>query len=155
LEWGSYRESEGRDVLHRLYDNPTIPVAVDTETTGFNTVGGDDHCIGVSIAAVLDDGPVSHYFGILHSKGENISEDTWELLKRVLEQGRPLIWANVQFDVLALETIGIETEASPFWDILTVANMVDENDPIQKSLAQLSIRYLKEQGKLDTPEIKK
>ena len=155
LEWSSYRESEGRDVLHRLYNNPTIPVAVDTETTGFNTVGGDDHCIGVSIAAVLDDGPVSHYFGILHSKGENISEDTWELLKRVLEQGRPLIWANVQFDVLALETIGIETEASPFWDILTVANMVDENDPIQKSLAQLSIRYLKEQGKLDTPEIKK
>lgn len=155
LEWGSYRESEGRDVLYRLYDNPTIPVAVDTETTGFNTVGGDDHCIGVSIAAVLGDGPVSHYFGILHSKGENISEDTWELLKRVLEQGRPLIWANVQFDVLALETIGIDTEASPFWDILTVANMVDENDPIQKSLAQLSIRYLKEQGKLDTPEIKK
>lgn len=155
LEWSSYRESEGRDVLHRLYDNPTIPVAVDTETTGFNTVGGDDHCIGVSIAAVLDDGPVSHYFGILHSKGENISEDTWELLKRVLEQGRPLIWANVQFDVLALETIGIETEASPFWDILTVANMIDENDPIQKSLAQLSIRYLKEQGKLDTPEINK
>lgn len=155
LEWGSYRESEGRDVLHRLYDNPTIPVAVDTETTGFNTVGGDDHCIGVSIAAVLDDGPVSHYFGIRHSKGENISEDTWELLKRVLGQGRPLIWANVQFDVLALETIGIDTEASPFWDILTVANMVDENDPIQKSLAQLSIRYLKEQGKLDTPEIKK
>lgn len=155
LEWSSYRESEGRDVLHRLYDNPTIPVAVDTETTGFNTVGGDDHCIGVSIAAVLDDGPASHYFGILHSKGENISEDTWELLKRVLEQGRPLIWANVQFDVLALETIGIETEASPFWDILTVANMIDENDPIQKSLAQLSIRYLKEQGKLDTPEINK
>jgi DNA polymerase-1 len=33
--------------------------------------------------------------------------------------------------------------------------MVDENDPIQKSLAQLSIRYLKEQGKLDTSEIKK
>lgn len=154
-EWGSYRESEGRDVLYRLFDNPTVPVAVDTETTGFNTVGGDDHCIGVSIAAVLDDGPVSHYFGILHSKGENIDEDTYELLKRVLEQGRPLIWANVQFDVLALETIDIYTEANPFWDILTVANMVDENDPIQKSLAQLSIRYLKEQGKLDTPEITK
>ena len=155
-EWGSYRESDGRDVLHRLFDNPAVPIAVDTETTGFNTVGGDDHCIGVSIAAVLDDGPVSHYFGILHSKGQNVDEDTYEFLKEVLQQpGRPLIWANVQFDVLALETIDIYTADNPFWDILTVANMVDENDPIQKSLAQLSIRYLKEQGKLDTPDINK
>jgi DNA polymerase-1 len=129
---------------------------VDTETTGFNTVGGDDYCIGVSIAAVLDDGPVSWYFGIRHSTGYNVAERTYEMLKQVLEQsGRPLIWANVQFDVLALETIHIYTADNPFWDILTVANMVDENDPIQKSLAQLSIRYLKEQGKLDTPEIKK
>ena len=73
-EWGSYRESDGRDVLHLLFNNPTVPIAVDTETTGFNTVGGDDYCIGVSIAAVLDNGPVSWYFGIRHSAGYNITD---------------------------------------------------------------------------------
>ena len=144
------------DVLRDLYDNPDVPIAVDTETTGLNCVGGKDTCIGVSIAAVIGDKPVSAYFGINHEVGENVSHETFAKLKYVLEQAnRPLIFANVQFDVLALESIDIAVSDNPFWDILTVANMVDENDPIQKSLAQLSLRYLGEQGKLDTPEISK
>jgi DNA polymerase-1 len=153
----SYKEQDGRDILHRLYSEPHVPIAVDTETTGFNCVGGADNCIGVSIAAVLDDGTaVSHYYGIRHELGVNVTSDTVARIKYVLEQeGRPLVFANVQFDVLALETIGIYTEANQFWDILTVANMVDENNPIQKSLAQLSLRYLGEQGKIDTPQITK
>ena len=129
---------------------------MDTETTGFNCVGGEDRCIGVSIAALLDGEPVAHYYGIDHTIGENVDPSTLAQLKYVLEQeGRPLIFANVQFDVLALETIDIHTADNPFWDILTVANMVDENNPIQKSLAQLSLRYLGEQGKIDTPQITK
>jgi DNA polymerase-1 len=144
------------DVLRDLYDNVFVPIAVDTETTGLNCVGGKDTCIGVSIAAVIGDKPVSAYFGINHEVGVNVSRETLAKLKYVLEQPeRQLIFANVQFDVLALESIGIEVSDNPFWDILTVANMVDENDPIQKSLAQLSLRYLGEQGKLDTPEITK
>ena len=154
LECNSYLEFEGREILHRLYASPDTAIAVDTETTGFNCVGGEDHCIGVSIAAVLDDGPVAHYYGIDHSVGENVSDNTVAMLKYVLE-GRPLIFANVQFDVLALETVNIHTADNPFWDILTMANMVDENNPIQKSLAQLSLRYLGEQGKIDTPQITK
>jgi DNA polymerase-1 len=152
----SYEEPAGREVLRRLYEASSTPIAVDTETTGFNCVGGDDRCIGVSIAALLDDGPVSHYYGIDHVVGQNVDPSTTAQLKYVLEQeGRPLIFANVQFDVLALETIDIHTADNPFWDILTVANMVDENNPIQKSLAQLSLRYLDEQGKIDTPQITK
>jgi DNA polymerase-1 len=152
----SYEEPAGREILRRLYDSPGTAIAVDTETTGFNCVGGEDRCIGVSIAALLDDGPVAHYYGIDHSVGTNVTPNTLAQLKHVLEQeGRPLIFANVQFDVLALETIDIYTADNPFWDILTVANMVDENNPIQKSLAQLSLRYLQEQGKIDTPQITK
>lgn len=153
----SYEEAKGRDVLRSLYENPYVPLAVDTETTGLNCVGGVDTCIGVSIAAVLRDGTaLSHYFGIAHEVGENVSRETFDMLKYVLEQpDRQLIFANVQFDVLALESIGIAVSDNPFWDILTIANMVDENDPIQKSLSQLSLRYLGEQGKIDTPEITK
>ena len=143
------------ELLRRLYENPGVPIAVDTETTGFNCVGGVDICIGVSIAALLDDGPVSAYIGLHHEVGENVQEVVQNKLKFVLEDGRPLIFANVQFDVLALETVGIYVADSPFYDILTMANMVDENNPIQKSLAHLSMRYLDEQGKLDTPEITK
>lgn len=150
----SYEEENGRQILHRLYENPSVPLAVDTETTGLNCVGKRDHCIGVSIAALLDTGPVSHYFALAHLVGENCSDNTIAQLKHVLEQaGRPLIFANVQFDVLALETADIFVAENPFYDILTMANLVDENDPIQKSLANLSTRYLGEQGKLDTPEI--
>lgn len=154
-EWSSFGESEGRDMLRALHEAPSVPIAVDTETTGFNAVGGVDYCIGISIAAVLESGPVSHYFGIKHKVGENISISTLEQLKYILEDGRPLIFANVQFDVLALETLNIRVSDSPFYDILTMANMVDENNPIQKSLSNLSMRYLGEQGKLDTPEITK
>lgn len=152
----SYEESKGRDILRQLYNQPTVPVSADTETSGFNLVGGVDSCIGVSIAAVLEDGTaVSHYFGIAHECGINVTRETFEQLKYVLEQPRPLVFANVQFDVLALEQAGIFVADNPFYDILTMANMVDENNPIQKSLAQLSLRYLDEQGKLDTPEITK
>ena len=151
--WSSYAESEGRDVLHKLYNSPGLPLSVDTETTGFNCVGGVDRCIGISVAAVVDGQPLSHYYAIHHEVGDNIHQDTFDKLKYILEDGRPLIFANVQFDILALESIGIYTAESPFYDILTMANIVDENNPIQKSLAQLSIRYLGEQGKLDTPEI--
>lgn len=153
----SYEEQAGRDILRHLYEDVYVPIAVDTETTGLNCVGGADYCIGVSIAAVLSDGtPVSHYYGIRHGVGQNVSHETFAMLKYVLEQPeRQLIFANVQFDVLALESIDIAVSDNPFWDILTVANMVDENEPIQKSLAQLSLRYLGEQGKIDTPEITK
>jgi DNA polymerase-1 len=156
LTLDSYEEPRGREILRHLYSCPGTAIAVDTETTGFNCVGGKDRCIGVSIAAVLEDGPVAHYYGIDHLVGTNVDLSTVAQLKYVLEQeGRPLIFANVQFDVLALETIDIHTADNPFWDILTVANMVDENNPIQKSLAQLSLRYLDEQGKIDTPQITK
>ena len=154
--WSSYEEPKGRDILRYLYENVHVPIAVDTETTGLNCVGGEARCIGVSIAAVINGTPHSHYYGIDHAIGENVSHETYKQLKYVLEQPeRQLIFANVQFDVLALESIDIAVSDNPFWDILTVANMVDENDPIQKSLAQLSLRYLGEQGKIDTPEITK
>lgn len=156
LTLDSYEEPKGREILRHLYENPYVPVAVDTETTGLNCVGGADTCIGVSIAAVIDDQAVSHYYGIAHEVGVNVSRETFDMLKYVLEMPeRQLIFANVQFDVLALESIDIAVSDNPFWDILTVANMVDENDPIQKSLAQLSLHYLGEQGKLDTPQITK
>ena len=55
------QESQISSVLEEIEKEDKV--AVDTETTGLNCVGGKDTCIGVSIAAVIGDTPVSAEFG--------------------------------------------------------------------------------------------
>lgn len=149
-EYESYRESEGRAILNLLYENPTVAIALDTETTGLQVYDDRDCCIGVSIAAVLEDGtPVKHYFANDHPLGKNISDRTFDMLRYVLEQdGRPLVFANVQFDVASLMTVGIDVIDQDFWDIMTMAQLVNENAPRRKTVENLSLEYLKEQAKI-------
>lgn len=159
-DW-AFREEEGIEVLRKLYENPTTPIAVDTETTGLRT-DGRDRCIGVSIAAVLETAfgklPLAHYFPTGHPvDGETVRPKTLQMLHYVLRQeGRHLIWMNVQFDVLMLETIGIYVAEVPFWDIPTMSMLIDENQPYLRSLEALATHYLGEgQGKVETPLVKK
>lgn len=154
----AYKESEMQDALRQLYDEPTVALAVDTETTGLRVDDKRARCIGISFAGVLEQSiPISGYLPTGHPvNGETISKRTYDMVKYVLQQeGRPLVWANVQFDVLSLETINIFAGQQEFYDILTIANTIDENTPITKSVAELSKHYLHEQGKLDEPWIKK
>jgi DNA polymerase-1 len=154
----SYRESEGRKLLQRLYEyEGELAIACDTETSGLLVADGRSKCIGVSIASVIDGEPVSHYFAIDHPAGGNVDPFTVSMLGYILEHRDDVtfIWANVQFDVLSLETIGIHTGHRPFYDIMTMAMLVDENRPFQKSLDQLALHYLGETGKASTPELDK
>lgn len=146
----SFREHKVRQDLEALLDEPTVAIAVDTETIGLNVYDGRDWAIGVSYAALLEDGtPVSGYVAVDHWVGENVSKMTLALLKEVLEQdGRPLIYANVQFDVFALLTVGINVWKNEFYDIMTMAHLIDENLPRVKSLENLGLHYLKEKAKL-------
>lgn len=149
----SYREAEGREILQVLYKNPTTKLAVDSETSGLKVANGKDHCIGVSIAAVIDGVAVAHYFGIDHPVGVNVSRETLAMLLYVLHQPRRLIFANVQFDILSLATTddpqGPLDEAD-FIDICTMAHLIDENEPFQgKGLDALAMHYLGEPGKLE------
>lgn len=149
----SYLEEEGIALLRVLYENPTAPIAVDTETTGLKVADGTDRCIGISIAALIDDKPYKHYFGINHSVGENISKKTLEMLLYVLFQPRTLIFANPIFDILSIETLGYRLDDADFVDICTMAHFIDENKPISKALDSLSLHYLGEAGKLSSKEI--
>jgi DNA polymerase-1 len=153
LTWDSER------ILRYLYDHPETPVAIDTETSdrskggdmGLRVDDGRAKCIGISIAfRVSEDEVVSHYWGIDHWVGENVDTETVKKIRYVLStQTRTLIWMNVQFDVLSLETVGIECGHQPFYDIATVSNLVNENRPYQKSLDQLAAHYLgPEQSKM-------
>lgn len=156
-DW-AYREEEGQAVLRLLNEHPGECVAVDTEDTGLNVYDGEDMLIGVSIAAVIDGEPVSHYFPVAHPTGDAINAKTFEMLRHVLTDGRELIFANYQYDAAALLFCGIDLLAPkiPFYDIQTMANLVNENKPKTKSLEEIAKHYLgPDSVKVDTPEIAK
>jgi DNA polymerase-1 len=149
-------EQESLRVLQVLYDNPGSVVAVDTETTGLKVATWLDVCIGVSIAFVINNEAAVHYFPIGHKVGENISKSTLDKLKYVLENGdHTLLFVNAQFDILSLETIAIHVEHTDFYDIPTMAHLINENKPYNKGLDSLAQHYLKDPGKLKDPELDK
>lgn len=139
----SYLEEEGQALLALLNEHPDAVIAVDTETTGLKIAGGD-RCIGVSIAGIIDGHAVSHYFALDHPAGGNVSDRTFSMLKWVLEHREAYtLYANVQFDLLSLETVGIYVAELPFIDVISMAHLINENSPQSKSLDSLSAYYLK------------
>jgi DNA polymerase-1 len=135
------------DLLQWLYEHPDEMVAVDTETNGLRVDDGRAQCIGVSIAC--SEG--SAYFPIAHTAfgSVNVDPDTLAKLDWVLTQGRYLIFANRMFDVLSLETIGIETDEMPFYDIFTMSRIIDPSSHDKEvTLADLGKMYLGRPGKI-------
>lgn len=130
------------EFLEYLYKHPDLPVAVDTETTGLRVDDRRDICIGVSVSTRIKGKLVGIYVPIAHRLGENSDLKTRAMLSYVLRQGRPLIFANCQFDFLSLETIGIRVSEKPFYDIQTMANLVREDWPFMKDLDSLYRVYV-------------
>lgn len=138
------------DFLRWLYEHPDQPLAVDTETAGktpelsafgLRVDDGRAHAIGVSFSTRIKGKLVSAYIPFHHRVGTNQPE-LLKKLRYVLRQGRPLIFINVQFDMLSLETIGIRVSERPFYDIATMANAVREDWPYQKDLDSLYRVYV-------------
>ena len=139
------------DFLQWLYEHPEAPLAVDTETAGrtkeLSTFGlrvddGRARAIGVSFTTRIKGRLVSAYVPVHHALGENVPDEIVKKLRYVLRQGRPLIYANCQFDFLSLETIGIRVSETPFYDIQTMANIVREDWPFMKDLDSLYRVYV-------------
>lgn len=144
----AHRESEGAALLKKLIAEPTA-IAVDTEGTGLKVADGTDYAIGVSIAAIVDGEAVSHYFPLRHFVGENVSKVTAKLLDKALSRdGHTLIFANVQYDVMSLENVGIHLREKDFIDICTMAHFVNENFPRNKGVDSLAHHYLQDPGKV-------
>lgn len=133
------------DALQWLYDHPDEPVAVDTETNGLRVDDGRAHAIGVSFHSRGGSGYVAYN----HVVGENSPESERERLEWVLTDGRPLYFANRNFDVLALETIGIDVNDSPFYDAFSMSRLIDPSDHDKEvTLDDLALMYLGERGKI-------
>ena len=148
-------EAESMKVLDYLAGNPGSVISLDTEATGLR-VAGDDTCIGVSLAAVINDTPISHYFPFFHKTGENCSSAVLLKLKEVLEEGNhTLVFCNVQYDILSLNTIYIYLDHTDFIDVPTVAHLINENKPFNKGLDSLAAFYLRDEGKVKDPVIDK
>lgn len=149
-------EQQGQTVLKFIRDTEQVVLAVDTEATGFKVSSGDDSCIGISIATVLFGEAYSHYFPFRHLVGDNYGDDTLALLKEVLERDNlTLVFANAQFDILSLDTIGIHVDQSNFVDICTMAHLINENKPFNKGLDGLSQYYLDGASKIYDPILEK
>ena len=145
---------ESLKVLSNLAE-PNLTIAVDTEATGLNVASGEDKCIGVSIAAVVNGTAYSHYFPFHHPTGDNCGSEVLAQLKQTLEGDNTLLFVNAQFDILSLETIGIYTEHTDIIDVSAMAHLINENKPYNKGLDSLAQYYLKEPGKVKDPEIDK
>ena len=149
-------EQEGLAILQLIQDNEQVTIAVDTEATGLKVGSGDDKCIGISIAVVLFGTPYSHYYPFDHLVGDNYSQSTLAMLKQTLEKAdNTLLFANAQFDILSLETIGISVSELNFIDICTMAHLINENKPFNKGLDGLSQYYLEGATKLYDPVLEK
>lgn len=139
-------EQESLAVLDKL-SGPDLVIAVDTEATGLSVASREDECIGVSIATVVDGTPYSHYFPFAHREGDNCSNDVLVKLKQLLEGEHKLVFCNAQYDILSLETVGINVEHTNFVDVPTMAHLINENKPYNKGLDSLAQFYLKDSGK--------
>jgi len=147
--------NEGSLALLAKLGEPNLVIAVDTEATGLSVASGEDKCIGVSIATVVDGTPYSHYFPFHHQTGDNCGNDVYTLLKDLLEGDHTLVFCNAQYDILSLETIGIRVEHTNFIDVPTVAHLINENKPYNKGLDSLAQFYLKDSGKHKDPFLEK
>lgn len=148
-------EKESIRVLASLLDSPGQILALDTEATGLKTADVDE-AIGVSIATVINGTAYSHYFPFRHKTGDNCSKTVLDLLHRVLVMGgHTLVFCNAQFDIVTLLTLGIDLRNSNFFDVPTIAHLIDENKPYSKSLDALAQYYLKDDGKIKDPELDK
>lgn len=135
------------ELLEWLYENPEEMVAVDTETDGLRVDDGRHRCIGISIACSAG----SAYFPVAHTAfgSVNIDDDTFCRLEWVLRQGRYLGFANRNFDVLSLETVGIFVDDMPFYDAFTMSRIIDPSDHDKEvTLDDLGLMYLGHRGKI-------
>ncbi len=152
-------EDLNRDALAVLSDmvaaTPTF-VAVDTETTGLNLFDPETKTIGVSFAAYASGRAYSAYIPLHHPSGDNVSTEVYSALREALTSSNfPLVFVNAQFDILALEKLGIMVAERYFVDVPTMAHLINENKPYNKGLDSLAQHYLKDTGKYVDDELNK
>ena len=135
-------------------------IAVDTETTTSphllddNDIrDGSGYCQGVSLASRVPGlGIIFGYFPFRHRYGSNLDSDALFKLKQKMEAyDGYLIFHNAKFDLVSLQTLGINYTGK-FFCTLQIAHLLNEELPYSKSLDSCTKHYLKIEGKRKSPE---
>jgi DNA polymerase-1 len=111
------------------------------QADGPGFIRGDAHMIGVAVST--GDG-FSEYFPVRHLTGSNYAESAviaW-LGKQIHgKPTRPLVGANLSYDLEGLHLAGLRDVKNPIWDIQVAGPLLDENAD-SFSLEALSQKYL-------------
>lgn len=149
-------EQHSLQTLQDLCQSDPDFIAVDTETDGLDILGGKNRTIGVSFAAYASGRPYSAYIPFQHASGTNCSDEVRSALREALTASNSeLVFVNAQFDIIALDNLGISVSNQSFVDIPTVAHLINENKPYNKGLDSLAQFYLKDTGKYKDDELDK
>lgn len=142
--------SSAIQTISYLAKHPEILISLDTETTGFKIKDNRDYAIGISLAFHANEKWYSYYYPIAHTTGWNLPDEHIDALSDLIESRDEIVFQNAKFDLVSLKTLGIDYTGI-FYDTLTWAQLLDENQPLSKDLNSLSLYYLNEPGKIDDP----
>lgn len=130
-------QKEYHEFLGGMYSAPYV--AIDTETTGEDVRDGRGYLMGISIATAPDK---AVYLPFRHRSGENLPKEWLDSLRAALSSTKCVIFHNAKFDLVSLNTIGIDYTGK-FYDTMLMAHMIDENLP-SKALDSLGYKFLGE-----------
>lgn len=118
------------------------PLAVDTETNGADIRDGRGYAVGTSVAFEKEGKYYRHYFPFNHRIGDNYDQGVLNALKVLLESCEYMVFHNAKFDLVSLQTLGIDCWSTNWYCTMIMAHLVDENWPRSKSLDNVSKTYL-------------
>lgn len=115
-------------------------LAVDTETTGLDFLHGCRPWL-----VTMCDGTSNYYWSAPVSKDRSVSwkQNDIECIKDMLDRAKTIVFHNAEFDIRALQSIGIDYK--PYYhkteDTMTAYHIIDSSSS-KKSLKYLTVKYL-------------
>lgn len=140
-----------------IRDAAILPIiSIDTETNGQDVRDGRGYCQGISMAYDHPTlGRLVHYMPFRHKVGANLPKGILWLLRDMLlfrkEHKLPYVFHNSKFDIVSLDTIGIDVYGAFHYCTMRMSHLLNENIYSQK-LDALTKRFLNNGGKRESPE---
>ena len=101
-------------------------LALDTETTGRDIRSGEGYCVGISAACRHNGSIYTAYFPIRHNEG-NVSPYLQDMLVSLIRSRSKLFFHNAKFDLVSLDTAGINVYKQKWYCTMRMAHMLNEN----------------------------
>jgi len=127
-------------MLLETLENYSGKIAIDTETNGQELRDGSGYCVGVSLAWK---GENALYLPFRHidTEGNYDIAEFREILQFILDTF-PIIFHNFTFDLMSLETLGLDTSKAVVFDTMLLTHLLDENVATGYKLDSLCQMYL-------------